>query len=56
MGSNTGHTNKRFRILPTNRRMAQGTGRKGIEEENHQLITTAGRCGFKHGQGQQDLA
>ena len=45
---------KRFRILSTHGRMAQGTGGKSIEEENHKRSTTTSRRRSQHGQGKQD--
>ena len=35
LGSYTGHANKRFRILPADRRVAQGTGRYSTQKKNN---------------------
>ena len=54
MGSYPSNTHKRFRLLPADRWLAQGTGRKGTEEENNKRNTNAGQRGPEHGQSKQD--
>ena len=54
MGSYPSNTHKRFRLLPADRWLAQGTGRKGTEEKDNKRNTDAGQRGLEHGKGQQD--
>ena len=56
MGSYPSDTHKRFWLLLADRWMAQGTGRKGTEEENNERTTITGQRGPERGQSQQDPA